>query len=50
MNKRKLKCLFLGHDFAFVSRTADWLFGGTYTYQCTRCDKVIEAQHYQGGF
>ena len=49
MNKRKLKCLLSGHDWKFISRSKDWLAGGEYTYQCTRCDKFLLSRPYQGG-
>lgn len=45
--KIQWKC-FWGHKWVFVSRTADWLFGGEYTYQCERCEKVMTCTPYQG--
>lgn len=49
--KKRFVCLFLyfGHDLQFVSRSADWLAGGEYTYHCRRCGHVYKARPYQGG-
>ena len=47
--KKKLWCLFVGHNWVFTGRTKDWLHGGTYSYLCAHCNKTRETSPYKGG-
>lgn len=48
--KTKLICLLIRHDWIFISRDRDWLWGGHYYYECKRCGKTKVTTPYSGGF
>jgi hypothetical protein len=45
----KLECIFLGHEYEYIGRDSDWLWGGHYFYQCDRCGDTKTTTPYLGG-